>query len=92
MLTGDAYSSGHLVNLGLAYVLLVEINPFSELVFFPDYSLRTSLCTFLTLLCQMGVRQGENVRPFLFAIYINDLRHSSLKIILNVCRKSGNMQ
>ena len=53
MLTGDAYSSGHLVpvHLGLAYVLLVEINPFPELVvFFLDYSLRTSLCTFSILL------------------------------------------
>ena len=34
MLTGDTYSSGHLVlsHLGLAYVLLVEINPFPETV------------------------------------------------------------
>ena len=34
MQTGDAYSSGHLVpfHLGLAYVLLVENNPFPELV------------------------------------------------------------
>ena len=34
MLTGDACSSGHLVpsHLGLAYVLLVETNPFPELV------------------------------------------------------------
>ena len=32
MLTGDAYSSGHLVSfhLGLAYVLLAETNPFPE--------------------------------------------------------------
>ena len=47
MLTGDAYSSGHLVpsHLGLAYVLLVETNPFPELVFFQT-SLRTSLGTF----------------------------------------------
>ena len=37
MLTGDAYSSGHLVpsHLGLVYVQLVEINPFPELIFFP---------------------------------------------------------
>ena len=42
--------SGHHVpsNLGLAYVLLVETNPFSErVVVFPDYALRTSLGTFL---------------------------------------------
>ena len=34
MLTGDAYSSGHLIpsHLGLAYVLFVETNPFPELV------------------------------------------------------------
>ena len=35
------------VPLGLAYVLLVETKPFSELVIiFPDYALRTSLGTF----------------------------------------------
>ena len=35
------------VTLGLAYVLLVETNPFSELVvIFPDYALRISLGTF----------------------------------------------
>ena len=39
------------VPLGLAYVLLVEINPFSELVVtFPDYALRISLGTFSILL------------------------------------------
>ena len=34
MLTGDTYSSGHLVpsHLVLAYVLLVETNPYPELV------------------------------------------------------------
>ena len=38
------------VPLGLAYVLLVETNPFSELVvIFPDYALRISLGTFLDL-------------------------------------------
>ena len=53
MLTGDAYSSRHLVpsNLGLAYVLLVETNPFLELVVIsPDYALRISLGTFSILL------------------------------------------
>ena len=52
MLSGDAYSSGHLVpsHIGLAYVLLVETNPFPELVFFLDYSLRTFLGTFSILL------------------------------------------
>ena len=36
MVTGDAYSSGHLVpsHLGLAYVLLVETNPFSRTCIF----------------------------------------------------------
>ena len=36
-----AYSLGHLVSslFGLAYVLLVDTNPFPELVFFSDYSL-----------------------------------------------------
>ena len=39
------------VPLGLAYVLLVETNPFSELVvIFPDYVLRISLGTFSILL------------------------------------------
>ena len=53
MLTGDAYFSGHLVPyyLGLAYVLLVETNPFLELVvIFPDYALRISLGTLSVLL------------------------------------------
>ena len=52
MLTGYANSSGHLVpsHLGLVYVLLVEANPFPVLVFFPDYSLQTSLGTFSILL------------------------------------------
>ena len=38
------------VPLGLAYVLLVETNPFSELVVFMDYALRKSLGTFSILL------------------------------------------
>ena len=39
------------VPLGLAYDLLVETNPFSELVvIFPDYALRISLGTFSILL------------------------------------------
>ena len=39
------------VPLGLAYVRLVETNPFSELVvIFPDYALRISLGTFSILL------------------------------------------
>ena len=52
MPTGDAYSSGPgPVPSGLAYVLLVETNPFSELVvIFPDYALRISLGTFSILL------------------------------------------
>ena len=48
MPTGVAYSSRHLVqsHLRLAYVLLVETNPFPERVFFlSDYTLRTSLGT-----------------------------------------------
>ena len=46
-----------LVPLGLAYVLLVETNPFSELVVtFPDYALRISLGTFSILLCHSFLR------------------------------------
>ena len=41
------------VPLGLAYVLLDETNPFSELVSFTDYALRISLRTF-SILC--GIR------------------------------------
>ena len=57
MLTGDAYSSGHLVpsHLGLAYALLVETNPFLEfVVIFPDYALRISLGTFSNLLAMVN--------------------------------------
>ena len=46
ILTGDAYSSGHLgsSHLVLAYVLLVETNPFLDLVvILPDYALRMCL-------------------------------------------------
>ena len=53
MLTREADSSGRLIpsQLGLAYVLLVATNPFFELVvFFLDYSLRTSLGIFSILL------------------------------------------
>ena len=56
MQTEDAYFFGYLVpsHLGLAYVLLVETNPFSELVvIFPDYALRISLGTFSILLCTL---------------------------------------
>ena len=48
MPTGDAYSSGHMVpsHFGLAYVLLVETNPFPGLVvIFPDYAFRSFLDT-----------------------------------------------
>ena len=39
------------VPMGLAYFLLVETNPFSELVVtFPDYALRISLGTFSIML------------------------------------------
>ena len=39
------------IHLGLAYVLLVENNPFYELiVIFPDYALRIFLCTISILL------------------------------------------
>ena len=53
MPTGNGYSSGHLVssNLGLAYVLHVENNPFPELVvIFQEYAIRLSLGTFSILL------------------------------------------
>ena len=53
MLTGDAYSSGHLVpslwELHMFYLLGPIL--FSELVIFPDYALRISLGTFSSLLC-----------------------------------------
>ena len=39
------------VPLGLAYVLPVETNPFSELVIFTYYAFRISLCTSSILLC-----------------------------------------
>ena len=46
------------VPLGLAYVLLVENNPFSELVvIFPDYALRISLGTFSILLLKLKYKQ-----------------------------------
>ena len=44
------------VPLGLAYVLLVETNPFSELfVIFSDYALRISLGTFPILLSKLVI-------------------------------------
>ena len=48
---GDARSSGHLVltHLGLACVLLAEINPFPTCRDFLDNALRTSLGTFAVL-------------------------------------------
>ena len=52
MLTGDTYSSRHLVpsHFGLTYVLFVETNPFIErVVIFPDYALQISLGTFSIL-------------------------------------------
>ena len=57
MLTGTAYSSRHLVpsHLGLEYVLLVETNPFLELVvIFLDYALRICFGTFSILLLNFG--------------------------------------
>ena len=61
------------VPLGLAYVLLVETNPFSELVvIFPDYALRISLGTFSFLLKVQRYRkypltaiEGPNLIPLL---------------------------
>ena len=49
----SAYSFEHLISshLGLAYVLLVETNPFLELVvIFPDCAIRISLGTFSIVL------------------------------------------
>ena len=44
-------------DLGLAYVLLVETNPFSEIVVtFPDYALRIPLGTFAILLLISCIR------------------------------------
>ena len=51
MPTGEVYSSGHMVPFGLAYVFLVETNPFSKLVIIStDCALRISLGTFASLL------------------------------------------
>ena len=74
MLTGDAYSSGHLVpsHLGLAYVLLVETNPFPELVFFPDYSLQTSVGTF-------------SILPFIHNIVIHVIQHFRVTVAMLCC-------
>ena len=51
MLTGESYSSEHLVpsNLELAYVLLVETNPFPELVTFSGLFTSNILRYFLDL-------------------------------------------
>ena len=55
------------VPLGLAYVLLVETNPFSELVvIFPDYALRISLGTFSIFLPMGSILlqiMGEKLHP-----------------------------
>ena len=63
------------VPLGHAYVLLVETNPFSELVIFPDYARRISLV--LSRFCfEFTVRDRSN-KQWLNKIYIplayNDL-------------------
>ena len=75
MPTGDAYSSGHQVpsHLGLAYVLLVETNPYHvPAVLFPDYALRTSLGTisilFFTLWCH-----GDSASVLLYFTFLSDL-------------------
>jgi hypothetical protein len=48
--------------------------------------------------CDIGVRQGENFPPFLFAIYLNDLEHffvennvNDLENIRNVCSENLNI-
>ena len=73
MLTGDDYSSGHLVpsHLELAYVLLVETNPFPKLVvifsglftsniprYFLDFALSRVVCCMKS---QRGVSRDGDV-------------------------------
>ena len=67
------------VPLGLAYVLLVETNPFPELVvIFTDYALRISLGTFSILLLNVG--------QMLWSSYITDKMYIMLlKIIYTEC-------
>ena len=76
MPTGDSYCSGHLIPsyLGLAYVLLVETNPFPELVvIFPDYTLRTSLGSFSILLCHRKLQSYGKFRKL--------YRHFTIRLI-----------
>ena len=71
MLTGDAYSSGHMVpsHLGLAYFPLVKTNPFPELVLFsglitpniPRYFLDFAL---YDIVPNMDRRSGHDLKNF----------------------------
>ena len=54
----DTWARSH---FGLAYILLVETNPFPEFVIFPDYSLRTSLGTFSILLQTEAVEAQSEI-------------------------------
>lgn len=36
--------------------------------------------------CNVGVRQGENLSPFLFSLYINDLENYLVEKIFLVCK------
>ena len=88
MLTGDAYSSGHLVppHLGLASVLLVETHLFPELVYFPDYAFRISLSTFSVLLVprttpRHNVQFGNTPFTFLHKLFsLFSIRHCPIPV------------
>ena len=54
------------VPLGLAYILLVETNPFSELVMIFRTALRTSLGTFSVCACH--IRRYHNASNILFSL------------------------
>ena len=59
------------VPLGLAYVLLVETNPFSELVvIFPDYALRISLGTFSILIFIIHNNKILSIESKYFKIFL----------------------
>ena len=74
MLTGETYSSGHLVpsHLALAYVLLADTNIFPELVvIFQDYAIQKFLGTFSILL-----KTNVGNVPIKFRLTMVNIRYS----------------
>ena len=64
-----------MICLVLAYVLLVETSPFSELVIFKDYAFRISLGTFLILTPHYANSRQEEVHwrdPLMVACWCSD--------------------